>query len=174
MNSKMKVALTSLLIAIIIGVTYGAIKYTTPIDNHVTIQGYGISLWRADSGVEVTSINWGTVAIDSSIDSDTALGLPTATHKLAIKNTGDYVAYCAWIVDPSTPLPAGLSLSGWHSNMETEPYQNTWDANIFTFSVSPGAVSTWRVRWVLNVGVNAIKGDFNFNILLLAADSATG
>jgi len=169
-----KLALTSILIALIVGLSYGAIQYSLPIPNDVTIQGMEIKLWRLDSNTEVTSISWGAMSTGSSKDTDTALGLPTATHKLAFKNTGDYVAYVGWQIDPTTPLPAGVTMTGQHANMETEPYQQTWNENTFTFYVPAGTISTWRIRWTLNVGADAVKGNFTFNILLLGADSNTG
>ena len=169
-----KVALACLLIAVIIGVSYGAIQYMTPIQNDVTIKGYEIKLWRLDTDVEVTSISWGTLNIGQEKNTDTVLGLPTATHKLAIKNTGNYVAYVGWQIDPETPLPTGVTMTGQHANIETEAYQQTWNENVFTFSVLAGSVSTWRIRWTLSVSEGVTKGDYNFNILLLAADTNTG
>lgn len=163
------------LLSIVVGTSiYCAVKYSVTIPNDVSIKGYEIKLWRLDSDTEVTAISWGDMDIGSSKDSDVALGLPTATHKLAIKNTGDYVAYVGWQIDPNTPLPTGLTLTGQHANMETEPYQQTWNENTFTFQVSAGQVSQWRIRWTLNVGAETVAGDFTFNILLLVADSSTG
>lgn len=174
MNSKTKAISAAILIAMIISVTYAAVKYTSTLPNSVTIKGMEIKLWRFDSNIEVTSIGWGTMDTGSSKDSDLALGLPTAAHKLGFKNTGDYLAYIGWKIDPETPLPQGVTITGWHTNTEAEPYQNTWNANIFTFSVAAGGNTNWRVKWVLSVGADAPKGDYSFNILLLAADSSSG
>lgn len=174
MRHKMKLALTLMMIAVVIGISYAAIKYTVTIPNDVTIRGYKIQLWRLDSGAEVTSISWGDLDLGTSKDSDTVLGLPTATHKLAIKNIGDYAAYVGWQIDPLTPLPDGVTMTGQHANMETEGYQQTWNENVFTFSVPAGQVSPWRIRWTLTISQDAEMGSYNFNILLLAADSSTG
>lgn len=173
MNHK-KVALAVLLITVIIGVSYGAIQYTRVIETDGTVKGHEICAWRLDSGIEVTSISWGTLGIGQSKDSDVALGLPTTTHKLAIKNTGDYGTYVGWQIDPMTPLPTGVTLMGHHANMETEPYQPTWGENVFTFQVPPHSISNWRIRWTLSVGAGAVLGDFTVNILLLGADSSSG
>ena len=173
MNHK-KVALACVLILLMFGVTYGAIRYTQVIPNNVTVKGMAIQLWRLDSGAEVTSISWGEMDGGSSKDSDVALELPTTTHKLAIKNRGDYNAYIGWRIDPETPLPTGVTLTGQHANMETEPYQQTWNENTFTFSVPAGSISQWRIRWTLSVSADAVIGDHSFNILLLGADSNTG
>lgn len=174
MKTKTKAILCAALIAIMVGVTYAAIKYTATISNTMKIEGYQIKLWDVQADAEVTAINWGTFTIGQTKDSDTALGLPTATHKLAIKNTGDRVAYIGWQIDPTTPLPTGVTISGWHANTETEPYQQTWNENMFTYFVTTASVSSWRIKWTLTTGVDASKGDFTFNILLLAADSSTG
>jgi hypothetical protein len=140
----------------------------------MTIKGYEIRLWRTDSATEVLTISWGEVDTDTSKTSDDALGLPLSTRKLAINNLGDYPAYVGWQIDPATPLPAGVTITGQHANMETEPYQQTWDENTFTFLVSAKSVSLWRVRWTLTIGSDVDRGDCNFNILLLAASSSTG
>jgi len=174
MNRKLKVALASTLILIMASVTYAAIKYTSTIQNSMTIKGYEIKLWRTDSASEVLTIAWGSMDLSTTKTSDDALGLPTSTHKLAISNTGDYLAYVGWQIDPATPLPAGVAITGQHANMETEPYQQTWGQNTFTFSVPAGSVSVWRIRWTLNIGSDVARGACNFNILLLAASSSSG
>jgi len=174
LNRKLKILLASLLIATIITTVYAAVKFSSTLPNSVTVKGYEIKLWRFDTNVEATSISWGTMDIGSSKDSDIALELPTTAHKLGFKNTGDYLAYIGWKIDPTTPLPTGFSMTGWHTNTESEPYQQTWGQNTFTFSVAAGSYSNWRVRWVLSIDTTATKGTYSFSILLLAADSSSG
>jgi hypothetical protein len=173
-NYRFKVAFAATLIAIMIGATYAVIKYTSTITNSMTIKGYEIKLWRTDNAAEVLTISWGEVDTDTSKTSDDALGLPTSVHKLAIQNLGDYETYVGWQIDPATPLPAGVTITGHHANMETEPYQQTWGESTFTFLVPAKSVSLWRVRWTLTIGSDVDRGDCNFNILLLAANSPTG
>jgi hypothetical protein len=174
MNNKLKIALAAALIAIIIGTTYAVIKYTSTVTNSVTIKGYGIKLWRLDSDTEVLTINWTQLDLGTLKTSDDALGLPLSSHKLAIKNPGNYIAYIGWQIDPTTPLPTGVTITGQHTNTETEPYQETWGPNVFTFFVPAESVSSWRIRWTLNVGPNATRGTYNFTILLLASDNSSG
>lgn len=169
----MRIALVSaVLVASLACVALAAVVYQLTITTTMTVTGYEMQLWNVGTGTAVTSIPWGGVQQGGTIDSDAALGLSLTTHQLTVKNTGDLSLNVAWQIDPSTPLPSGVTVTASVANSNMEPYQ-TWDANNFARSVAPGGTATWFVRWTVSVN-GAARGSSPFNIMLLGATSGSG
>jgi hypothetical protein len=146
---------------------YAVLKYTATVSNTAMIKGYQITLWRTDTNVAVTSITWGDLETGTSKDTETILGF---TQQLKIKNTGDYDCYAGWKLDPTTPLPQGVTLTA-------EGYKNggwqTWTQNDMSMFplITINGLTAYPVRWTLTVASDASRGSLTFNILLLATNS---
>lgn len=149
-------------------VAYAVIKFTTTIPNTANIKGYEIILWRRDTNIAVNSIAWGNLETGTSKDTETIFSF---SKKLTVKSLSDYVCWAAWKVDPTTPLPNGVTLvaeydigGGWFALPQN-------DFSLIA-NISPGEVSDRNLHWILTVPNDAPRGSLAFNIQLLAANTA--
>ena len=149
---------------------YAVIKFTTTIPNTANIKGYEVILWRKDTNVAVTSIGWGDLETGSSIDTETIFSF---SKKLTIKSLSDFLCWAAWKIDPSTPLPNGITLV---AEYEAGAAWITLPQNEFGLlgSMSPGEVNNKGLHWILTVPNDAPRGALAFNIQLLAANTVSG
>lgn len=149
-----------------------AIKYTATVTNQVTILGYELQLWRTDSSLQVTGINWGSLTQGISINTETLYGwgeyLPYALQ-LEVKNTGDYALKVSW---NTTGLPTGVTITCdyWNTANWVPLAQNTDllgdDTHTMGSPIAPGSFSD-PVRFTLNIASDAPRGTYgNFSIQL--------
>jgi hypothetical protein len=157
---------------------YAVLKYTATVSNTAIIKSYQITLWRTDTNVAVTSIEWGDLETGSSKDTETAFNF---IQKLKIKNVGDYPIWAGWKLDPTTPLPQGVTLTAKHIDVNgvwVEWTENTGFVGYVNGADPNGAVAvggtSYSVQWILTIGADVSRGSLSFNILLLAANTSSG
>ena len=168
MNFKKKAAIFGLcLISMLVCTTMGYMWFTRQIPNTCTINAqWDIKLLRGDTMEVLTSIDWGNLNP----------GETRTTNQLYagkcnyIRNDGNSLAYIAWQLDPSSVLPAGVSITAKYG----DPPSTVWTQNQFS-SVCVGAGETYgRVEFDLSTSLTSPPGAFSFTINLLAADSGMG
>jgi hypothetical protein len=178
-----KLSRTSLALLIIIGVlatAFATIYFSRTITNNATIKSsWGLSLWRMDAGyvnpVEmITSIAWGEIDPGTYVTTNQLFGTC-----LKLKNDGNTEIHVAWQLDPTTPLPSGVTLTakycygdGWWDLPEND--FSTITIAKGSFSGDSGNPNSGRIEFKLTIDSFADPTAFSFNILLKAADTSTG
>ena len=171
-RKKLKIASIILIAVMSIMLVYATLKYTETITNQANILGYELKLWRNDTAQIVTSINWDGCEKGTTKTTEEVFAF---LGELYIKNTGDYMAHSAWQLDPTTELPAGVTLiceahiidGAWFEWAQNN-YQETWA------KIPAGDLIDYPIRFLLTIDANAERGEFSFNILLHAADTTAG
>jgi hypothetical protein len=179
MQKRLKMgAIAVLTVLLMTTLAYAVIKYTKTVQNTGTIKGYEISLWRLDTNAAVTSIPWGDLETNSSKNTETVFNF---TEKLVVKNTGDFAIWVGWKVDPTTPLPSGVTLTAKHKNINgawVEWNENTGFVGYVNDGDPNGTIvvggTSYPVQWILTLSANASRGALTFNIELLAANTTSG
>ena len=167
-----KVIAIALIMALMTTIAYAVIKYQEKITNTATIMGYEVKLWRTDTNAIVTSITWGSIDQGANKTSDEAFGF---TKKLTFKNVGDKKLWVAWKLNST--LPAGVTITAYMALGEGSSWlTSTWDQNVFSFvdPMDANVVGNNRIMWNLTIANGAPRGPITFDILLLAADTASG
>jgi hypothetical protein len=172
MNRKPKILLFStVLIAVAVGTAFAAIHYTQTIPSSGNVlPSWFITLWRTDTSQAVLSLNFSDIQPGTSKSTADIF----AGDVLRIKNLHCTLpCYCAWELDPLTPLPYGITLSALD---ESSPGVWTdWTQNYYgSIYILPNSLSDRRIEFLLTSNSTATVGPFSFNILLHAADSGTG
>jgi hypothetical protein len=178
--SLRKAAILIVLAAVLVGSVAASIMYSRTVTNYATIKAaWGISLWRMDGSyvnpVElVTSIAWGELNPGTAQNTNSLFGTC-----LKLKNDGNAIVHVAWQLDPTTPLPTGVTLTARFSSGASY-----WDlpANDYAtiviepgrFSGSPNEPNSGKIEFTLTIDQFAPPTSFVFGILLNAADSASG
>jgi hypothetical protein len=169
MNKALKIGGILLLSVLLTGIVYSVLQYTATVINTAYVKGYELTLWRKDMEVAVSSFEWGDLDKGSSKSTEDVLGV---AGQLYIKNTGDYDLYFAWELDPSTPLPLGITLTAKYGGSAIWPPNNY---NCFESPViHPGGLDVYPVQFVLSIGSDAVRGPVTFNILLHAGTTSAG
>ena len=179
--SLRKAAILIVLAAVLVGSVAASIMYSRTITNTATIKAaWGISLWRMDGAyvnpVElITSIAWGELDPGTTKNTNSLFGTC-----LKLKNDGNAEVHVAWQLDPTTPLPSGVSLTAWYSN-SGGTYWALAENDFAIITIQPGQCSgdagypnSGKIEFRLTIDQFAPPTAFGFNILLNAADSASG
>jgi len=179
-----KISKTTTILLLIIGVlatAFATVYYTRTITNQATIKAaWGISLWRTDASYQnpvemITAINWGELDPGTEFTTNQLYGTC-----LKLKNDGNTEVWVAWQLDPTTPLPSGVTLTArycYGGSDWMDLLQNSFadiHINKGAFSGVSSDPNAGRIEWKLSIDLYADPGAFAFNILLKAADSSSG
>jgi hypothetical protein len=158
-------------------VTYAVVQYTRTITNTAGVKSaWNVQLWKVNPPEMLTSIEWG----------DMDPGTTWTTNQLfsgtcmRLKNVGNSLIWVAWELDPTTPLPSGVTFSVRYGITGTQMIDLA-ELDFSTISIEPGLFSgnegdpnSGKVEFKLTLDQYATPGGFSFNILLHAADTNLG
>jgi hypothetical protein len=192
MQTKLKIAVLCLSIAatFLTAIAYAIINTPEVVGNQGSVgeqfNGLQAQLWlmypNCTTGRrQITTLQWGNLTDGETYSSYNQIGA------LKIKNPTSRPEYVAWQLDPSTPLPSGFILTARYVGPRTLGYGYDWlpypqnaflvFVRAYQFSADPTEQSTdpniGKIEFDLTLN-GAAPGPFNFNILLKAADSASG